>query len=279
MPMSKTADNKEFGTPTRATRGWALAGTVAFHAAVMAALLLLFLRYPPKDAGELPPQPQSEIIFDEVEELYASGEYVRIGDAFETVADDTPAPSDADQPLPSQPGPDAADAGAKGNPSKPVSSDNPSPAKVDKTPKGPTKEQLEAERRQQEAERRQQAQKTAADATSRAFGGNGNGQQGQTDGNSTTGATSGTPGNGVTGRTLAHFNRVSSTKLGTIAIRVKVDAQGKVTSAEYVPQKSTGAAAADPALRESCRRKSLECRFSVKEGAPTATGYLTWTFK
>lgn len=263
----------------RSARWLALAGTVLFHALVLLCLLFCFLRYPPEGVTQWPPEPQREIVFDRVEDLYASGEFVRTGDTPDETLADEPAPSDADQPLPTQDAPDQSDAGQKGNPSKTVSSDRPSPMKVDKTPKGPTKEEIEAEKARQEAQRRQEAKKTADDATRKAFGGKGKGHAGQADGNSATGAVSGTPGNGVSGRTLEHWDRVSSTKTGEIAIRVKVDSQGKVVSATYDPSRSNGAVAGDTQMRERCRQKSLECRFSVKEGAPTASGTITWRFK
>lgn len=266
-------------TTGRSTRAWAVAGTLLFHGLLLLCLFFCFLTYPPAGMREIPPAQEKEIVFDEVEELYASGEFVRTGDTFDETVNDVPAPSDAEQPEPSQDAPDLRDAGSKADPSKMVASERPSPMKADKKPKGPTKEQIEAEKARQEAQRREQARKTAEQATRKAFGGKGKGQSGQADGNSSTGAVSGTPGNGVRGRTLEHWDKVSSTKIGEIAIRVKVDSKGKVVSASYDPSRSNGAVAADTKMRERCRRKSLECRFSVKEGAPTASGTIVWHFK
>jgi hypothetical protein len=271
--------NQQNGRSDRSAKAWAIGGTIAIHALLLLCLLFCFLKYPPEGVTTWPPEPENEIIFDEVEELYTSGEFVRTGDTFDEVVNDAPAPSSVDQPKPTQNAPDVADAGQKGNPSKLVSSEKPSPMKVDKTPKGPTKEELAKEKAKQEAERRQEAKKTADDATKRAFGGKGSGQSGQVDGNSANGSVAGSPGNGVAGRTLEHWDKVSSTKIGEIAIRVKVDSQGKVISATYDPHNSNGAVAGDTAMRERCRQKSLQCRFSVKEGAPTATGTITWRFK
>ncbi|MDE5979914.1 MAG: hypothetical protein K2G84_07765 [Muribaculaceae bacterium] len=263
----------------RSSKAWAIGGTLLFHALLLLWLLFCFLEYPPAGVKVWPPEPDKEIVFNEVEDLYASGEFVRVGDTYDEVVNDAPAPSPADQPEPTQNAPDLRDAGHKADPSKVVSSEKPSPMKVDNKPKGPTKEELEAEKARQEAQRRQEAKKTAEDATRKAFGGKGKGQSGQADGNASSGAVSGTPGNGVKGRTLEHWDKVSSTKIGEIAIRVKVDSQGKVVSATYDPSRSNGAVAGDTRMRERCRQKSLECRFSVKEGAPTASGTIIWHFK
>lgn len=279
MSQKDTANNGNESRTDRGARWWAAAATVVFHALLLLGLLFCFLRYPPKGVDQWPPEPEREIVFNPVEELYASGEFVRTGDSFDEMEADEPAPSAEEQPEPTQQGPDLKDAGKPADPKKVVSSKQESPMKVDNKPKGPTKEEIEAEKARQEAAKRQEAKKTADEAAKKAFGGKGKGAAGQPDGNSESGAISGTPGNGVSGRTLEHWDRVSSTKIGTIAIRVKVNSQGKVTSASYEPSKSNGAVAGDTAMRQRCIEKSKACRFSVKEGAPEASGTILWHFK
>lgn len=265
--------------PDNGARAWAVGGTVAFHALLLLGLLFMFLRYPPEGVETWPPQSDKEIIFDEVEDLYASGEFVRIGDTPDELANDEMAPSEAEQPQPSQDAPDLTDAGHAGNPKPVVSTQNESPMKVDKTPKGPTKEELEAEKKRQEAAKREQAKKEAAAKVKFGGGGTGSGQGGQPDGNSATGVTVGSSGKGLEGRTLERWSLPVSSKTGTIAVAVKVDSKGNVTSASYSATGSKGEAAADTSLRRACEEKAKTCRFSVKEGAPVASGYIIFRIK
>lgn len=258
-----------------------LAVALLFHLAVLLIFLHTFLRFPPDDATPWPPQPEETIVLDEVEELYASGEFVRTGDNLEELtAPDEPAPSDVSDPVPTQDAADLENIGKAATPKQTVTSEQPSPAKVEKKQKGPTKEELQREKERQEAKRQQQAKKNVADATKKAFGGGkGKGTCGSAEGNSTTGATSGTPGNGLKGRTIENWTSVPSTKLGVIAIRVKVDAQGHVLSATYDAARSSGPVAADAKMRQNCIARTKQCRFSVLEGSPDQSGTVTWAFK
>ena len=96
----------------KSDRIYALAGTVAFHVVLLLVLLFSFLRFPPEGADEWPEEPRPEIVFEEMEELYAAGEFVRTGDNMaEYVPDDEPAPSDVSNPEPTQDAADAANAG------------------------------------------------------------------------------------------------------------------------------------------------------------------------
>lgn len=261
-------------------RIYAIAGALVFHLLLLLVFLYTFLTYPPKGM-EWPPEPKNEIVLDPVEELYASGEFVRTGDNLEeTLTPDEPAPSTETVAEPTQDAADAVNAGKPAEPKQVVSSERPSPAKVEKKPKGPTKEELRKEEERREAKRQQQAKKNVADATRKAFGGGkGKSTPGSAEGNSKAGATTGTPGNGLKGRTLENWTTVGSTKLGVIVVRVKVDAQGHVVSATYDTAASSGPVAADAAMRSNCVARSRQCRFSVLEGSPTQSGTISWVFK
>ena len=265
----------------RSDKIYAIAGTVLFHLIVLLTFLFSYLTYPPAGMDEWPPVPEQEIIMDEIEDLYATGEFVRTGDIPEPAAPvDKPAPSDVTVPEPTQDAPDLQNAGEAAQQPKVVTSERPSPAKVKKEKKGPTKEEIQKEKERQEAKRQHQAKKNVEAATSRAFGGDkGKGTPGATEGTSATGAVTGTPGNGLRGRTLESWTTVHGKKLGTIAIRVKVDSQGRVTSASYSASGSSGTVAADQAMRNQCIARSKECRFSVLEDSPVQTGTITWVVK
>lgn len=251
------------------------------HLGVLLLLLFTFLRYPPKNAADFPPAPDQIVELLEVPDVYSQGEAVRRGDLPDALTIDhaESAPSDVDEPLPSQPGADAADNGTAGEPSPTVTSALPSPSQQAVRPKGPTKEQLLAQQQRQEAVARAKAQKNADEATRRAFGGKGSGQAGSPDGNATAGATTGIPGNGLRGRTLESFTRVSATLTGQITISVTVDASGNVTNAAYDASASSGPVAADLSMRQACLQSSRQCRFSVLEGSPLQRGSITWRFK
>lgn len=267
----------------KSDRIYAIAGTVLFHALLLLALLFTFLSFPPDGMEEWPPEPKNEIVFDEMEELYAAGDFVRTGDNLnEYVPTDSPAPSAVENNEATQDASDAQNMGLKADPAPTVTSEQPSPAKVEKKPKGPTKEEIEAEKARQEAKKQQQTKKNVAEATTRAFGGGDKGKAtpGSSDGNSSsTGSVTGTPGNGVKGRSLEKWTSVRGRKLGSITVNVKVDAQGRVVSASYNAARSSGTVSADENMRNQCVARSRECRFSVSEGSPVQSGTITWTFK
>ena len=264
----------------RSDRIYAIAGALLFHLVLLLVFLYTFLTYPPAGV-EWPPEPSADIMLEEVEPLYASGEFVRTGDNLdELLPPDEPAPSTETVKVPTQDASDPANAGKQAEPKRTVTSEQPSPAKVEKKPVGPTKEEIAAEKARQEAKRQQEARKNVADATKKAFGGGkGASTSGATEGNAATGATTGTPGHGLKGRTLENWTTVGSTKLGVIVVRVKVDAQGRVTSASYDAAASSGPVAADAKMRQNCVARSRQCRFSVLEGSPVQSGSISWVFK
>lgn len=265
----------------KSDRIYAVAGALLFHLLVLLVFVFTFLTYPPEGVDEWPPQPPHDIVLDEVEELYASGEFVRTGDNLDPLTTpDEPAPSDVTDPVPTQDAADIENAGEAATPSKTVTSERESPAKIEKKKTGPTEEEIRAEKARQEAKRQQQAKKNAENATKKAFGGaKGKSTPGAAEGNAATGATTGTPGNGLKGRTMESWTSVGSTKLGVIVIRVKVNAGGQVISATYDAAASSGPVAADATMRRNCIDRSRQCRFSVLEGSPNQSGTISWVFK
>lgn len=265
-------------------RIYGIAGTLLLHALLLMALLFGFMHYPTGDLTQWPPASDDMIEAQELEPLYAAGDFVRTGDNLEIpTADDTPAASNETVDEPAQPGADAANSGVAANPAPALASKEPSPAKVKEEKKGHTKEEIAAEKAKQEAARQEQARKTADDATRRAFGrykdAAGSGKAGQAAGNSASGDYVGLVGSGVTGRSLERWTTVRSTKTGKIVIRVTVDPQGKVTSASYSATGSSGSAAADVAMRRRCEEASRKCQFSRAEGSKAATGTIIWNFR
>lgn len=85
-------------------------------------------------------------------------------------------------------------------------------------------------------------------------------------------------GSGATG-TLKGGRKLLSCPLPTVSLRQKVvikvevyvDAEGRVTEANVISGSS------DAALREKCRRASLNARWTPKADAPRTRGVITWT--
>ena len=265
----------------KSDRIYAIAGALLFHLVVLLVFVFTFLTYPPAGVDEWPPQPPHDIVLEEVEDLYASGEFVRTGDNIEELLPpDEPAPSSVAEPVPTQDASDLENAGEPAVPKKIVTSEKESPAKVEKKKTGPTEKEIKAEKERQEAKRQQRAKKNAENATKKAFGGGkGKSTPGAVEGKAKAGATTGTPGNGLKGRTMESWSSVASTKLGVIVIRVKVNAQGQVISATYDTAASSGPVAADASMRQNCIARSRQCRFLVLEGSPTQSGTISWVFK
>lgn len=270
MSESKSDNNRQ--------RLIALLATVAFHVLVAVLLLTLYLRYPGEavETRTWPPVDSSEVLF--------GGEYVMIGDRPE-IAQNTGTPAPAEAEAQEVPAPEAESLVNSGEPAEPapvISSERPSPAKVEKKPApektGPTKAELEAAAK---AKREEEARKAIAGKVKfgqKGTGGSGSGNAGSPDGNATVGAVSGSPGFNLKGRSLADWHRPASAPLGTITVRVTVNRQGKVTSASYLS--GTGAAAASQSARQSCVNAARMSQFSVDNDAPASqTGTITYNFK
>ncbi|MCM1519398.1 MAG: hypothetical protein NC098_01265 [Lachnoclostridium sp.] len=263
----------------RKSKLWGVVITVLFHAAVIALLLTLYLTYPPSDRTpkEWPPVDSAEVLF--------GGEFVKIGDSPDLAEADTDAPAEAaDEPQP-EPLQEAAATENSGHPAEPapvVSSKKPSEAKATEKPKpektGPTKAEREAAEKARREEEQRKAIQDRMKNTDFGSKGTGKGSTGQADGNSSTGAASGTPGFNLNGRSLAKYELPPSGPLGSITIRVSVNRQGKVTSAEF--QSGTGSAATNTAARNHCIAAARRSQFSVNESAPAQqVGTITYNFR
>lgn len=262
-------------TDTAIEKRYKLTAAVITLIIVLLALILLmslYLRYNPMEKRVWPPEDTSELLLD--------GEYVMRGDIAVPQADSkTPA---AKATAPANEAHDMTDAGkAADQPAPLVSSEQESPMKANPPkevkPTGPTKEEIA----QQEKERRE---RDAANKINNrvAFGssassGNGEGKSGSPNGNAATGALSGTPGTSLSGRTLESWAKPAGSATGRIVVSVRVNRQGKVTSATY--NSGSGAVASSPQARQSCVSAALKSRFSVSQDAPAEqTGTITYRF-
>lgn len=82
-------------------RIYAIAGALLFHLVVLVVFVSTFLTYPPAGVEEWPPQKPHDIMLEKVEDIYASGEFVKTGDNLdELLPPDEPAPSDVTNPVP-----------------------------------------------------------------------------------------------------------------------------------------------------------------------------------
>lgn len=241
----------------RKSRGIALAGTIIVHAIILIVLCTTVLSHQPKE------EKRNEILF--------GGEYVMLGDntlrnsGYETSPTE-PATTPENNTVPET-----------------IISEQESPMKISEA------EQIENEQPSHEeiARQGQEEEKKRKEAAERInnrvkFNNKENDSKssssGSTDGNSTTGISSGTPGYNLKGRTAEKWGTPKSRSLsGKITIRVRVNRQGEVTSAEYAG--GEGPAAANESMRQSCIGASLESRFSIDMDAPSEqSGTITWRF-
>lgn len=258
----------------------AMLATLLFHAAVVAVLLVMCLRYSPMQEASRtwPPVDSSEVLF--------GGEFVITGDSPDIAqnSSETPAEAASEQTPPPPVAESRVNTGKPADkPSPVVTSSRPSPAKVIKEeapaePTGPSKAEIEAaERAKREQEARQRIAGKVQFGKS-GTGGGGDGKTGSPDGNSDTGVSSGTPGFNLKGRSLASWHTPARGPLGTITIRVTVNRQGQVTEASYLS--GTGAAATSTASRQSCIAAARASRFSVDTDAPASQiGSITYHFR
>ena len=79
------------------------------------------------------------------------------------------------------------------------------------------------------------------------------------------------------GYTLEHWGNPSSPVEGTVVIRVRVNARGKVIEARY--SSGSGSAASNMDVRRNCEQASMQSQFKVPVNTVSeAVGYITWKF-
>lgn len=263
----------------------AIVGTILFHVLI---LFISFYFYVDNSTIELiteewPPRDSSEILF--------GGEYVMIGDAIESSdIDDEPQEATGQDEENTQEASDLKDEGSLGDPPQIVSSTNESPMPVVTKPNQPTTPGATIDNNEPSKNKSAKAETEKTKNTNpnisfnnKSSSGNGasNGaKQGQADGTTNKpSASKGEPGYNLPGRTIAHWEPIKKrNKLGTVTLRVTVDANGNVTNAQII--KTKGAVAGDEAILTECINAAKKCRFSVsKEGKKSQKGTITYKIK
>lgn len=259
-------------------RARVVAALVTLLLCVGVAVMVAYLKlsYIPSAQQQWPPADSSELLFE--------GEYVMTGDVAEPEIESNEPAEAAAVEEPATDGTDITDAGPEAPaPTPPVTSERTSPMKVKPPVKeekaGPAKPQTDASTAKEKA-RQETRQKIAGQVK---FGSNtssdkGSGKSGAADGNAAAGALSGAPGYNLTGRTLAHWELPTRTAPdGTVTVRVVVNQQGQVIEASV--SRSSGAAAANEAVRSACVAAARKSKFSVKLDAPARqSGTITYKF-
>lgn len=247
---------------------------VAVFTVVM--MLYTYLRFDPaspRDNAQWPPVDSAELLF--------ADEFVTAGSISAPEVHEEPAPVAESAPAPDAH--DLADAGQKAETPPPVvTSERPaevktSPKKPDVKP-GPTKEELAA---REKAKREKETAKNISDRVNfgkPAAGGKGSASATDTKAADNEGARGGVASGKLGGRSLERWSKPSATATGTIVVTVRVDRQGRVTSASY--SSGTGPVASLPAARRSCEQAALKSQFSVALDGPAAqVGSITYRFK
>lgn len=266
-----------------------MAAVATLIIAVAALLVLVFssmhCQWPPAEADLAQQLQQDSIMF--------GGEYVMLGNTLESTESqemDNESPAEAtEEPAdqPEAPGDDMEDAGKPApKQAEPITQKQPSPMKVKEKPAEKKTEKTgpaTAARPDKKVEQNRNGKAASAVASSvkNAFGrsqGNGSGKQGSPNGNSSQGALQGNPGlSGLDGYTVASWGRPHSRWEGTVKVRVRVNARGKVIEATAVG--GSGQAYSHPEVRRSCEQESLKSAFSVKKSRTTeGIGIITWRF-
>lgn len=247
-----------------------IAAIVTFLLMIGVILLLfwLVLRYDGERPVKWPPEDTSELLLD--------GEYVKYGDISQPVNESEPAPSAENSDA--QEGEDLTDSGEPAEEAPVlVSSEKESPMKETKKPEpvktGPTAAEIA------EQERIKKEQEAAKKINNRVKGSSWNntststGSSGSPNGNSSTGALSGTVGIGYNLGNRKPIKEVKPQireKIGIIVISIRVNRVGEVTEARYLSSQSSGAAAGEKTIRESCEEAAKKCKFSADPDAPAS---------
>ncbi len=254
-----------------------------------------------------PPEEGARTVAQQDSILYG-GEFVQLGDLDFLAEDEMAAPGspdDLEQPSePSTDGDAPEDNGNEAEQEKPkVTQEKPSPAKEtkkeqpkeNKTGTAPKKDEQKPEQKKKNDKatdnkkadnnnnNNKNNQKTdkgkpAPDPAAGKFGqqGSGGGRQGSKDGNSDTGAKTGVGsiGSGLAGYGPKSFPRPHGPESGTVIVRVRVKADGKVHSAEIA-----GGTIKNAAQRQECVNKALASQFSVPTNKTTeGVGTIVYKF-
>ncbi len=255
----------------------ALGGTLAFHAALLALLLLVWLAPPRMTALA------ASTAEDDDPEILLGSEYVMAGDV-DVISDEPlndPATTVTAEGDGSREGVDLQDHGPEGETAPTVTSKQPSPAKATERPRdrsgaAPSRpnDKKAADKAAQESAERVAARTNFGTKSSDKATGN----TGSPDGTSNQVSTAGVEGYNVSGRTLASFKQPTGHATGKIVVKVTVNRQGKVTSAAVTS--GSGPVYSDQAARSSCEAAARASRFSVAtDGPATQTGTITYRFK
>lgn len=240
----------------------AAVATLLLHGLLLMVLMSMFLS--PSGSSDVtrqwPPADSSEILF--------GGEYVMIGDTHEDAAEadgETPQNAEvtpqepAQEPLLTQqttPAPEAV-----------TTTVTPKEKKAPDAPAKPVGPAADKSRRE-----------TAANISNRVKFGTAKGTTGSPDGNAATGAVSGIAASGLGNRSALELPRPARSPMGKIVVSVKVNRDGRVTSAVFL--NGEGAAAADAATRQRCVDAARRAKFTPSADAPVSqVGTLTYTFK